>query len=85
MSESGLAFLGLLASTLKAPSIWAEALRAAFAVGPRRWWATDSHMPLPDKTYLAWRSSTAYGDGGPAHGDFVGYLEWRRRQRKLRV
>ncbi len=85
MSDDAFAFRALFGAVLKAPRVWAEALRAAVAVVPRRWWATTSHLPLPDGTYLAWRAHTAYGAGPIDHEDFVPYLEWRKRQRNLRV
>lgn len=83
MPNDGFTTRPMLGSVLKAPSVWAEALRAAISVAPRRWWTTTSHLPLPDGTYLGWRAQTAYGDGSPDHADLVPYLEWRRRQRRL--
>lgn len=85
MSSSGFAFRQLFLAVLKAPHVWVEAVRAGFAVAPRRWWAGTTHLPLPDRAYLEWRAFTAYGDEEPDHGDFVPYLEWRKRQRKLRA
>lgn len=83
MSNGGFSIRRMLGSVLKAPTVWAEALRAAISVAPRRWWSRTSHLPLPDPVYLGWRAQTAYGDASPDPEDLVPYLEWRRRQRRL--
>ncbi|HHC08188.1 MAG TPA: hypothetical protein ENK55_05680 [Actinobacteria bacterium] len=67
------------------PWLWAEALRAAAAMAPRRWWLRPPFLPLPDRRLVRWRLETAYGEVRPVAGeDLVAYLRWRRRQRRLR-
>jgi len=68
-------------SVLLRPRLWPEALRAAQAHGCKEWWRRL--LFVPESEYLAWRIDTAYGEGDAEvdPGDFVRYLEWRRRQR----
>ncbi len=74
----------LLAAVARRPGLWPEAVRAAFATAPRRWWSRSPFLPVPDGPYLAWRAATAYGaaDATPPPDDLVAYLRWRRRQRR---
>ena len=61
-----------------------EAVRMAWAIRSRRWWSRWPRVPVPDRTYLAWRSYTAYGDAdAPMQRDDVGsFLRWRREFRR---
>jgi hypothetical protein len=63
------------------PWLWLEAVRAAQAHGCKEWW--KRLLFVPESEYLAWRLDTAYGakDAKVDPGDFIRYLEWRRRQR----
>ena len=74
----------MLTAVARRPGLWPEAVRAAFASAPRRWWRQSPYLPVPDRTYLAWRTTTAYGVAGaaPPAEDLVAYLRWRRRQRR---
>jgi hypothetical protein len=56
-----------------------EAVRTAWALRSRRWWSRRPRLPLPDRTYLQWRSYTAYGDPKAAlvAADLAAFLVWR--------
>lgn len=69
---------GLVWPLMGKPKLWGEALRAAWSVRRRG-------RLGPSIAYLSWRSQTAYGEVMPLPaGDFVDFLEWRRRMRGLR-
>lgn len=56
-----------------------EAVRMAWAVRSRRWWSRRPRVPLPDRTYMKWRSYTAYGDASASivPSDLASFLAWR--------
>jgi hypothetical protein len=56
-----------------------EAVRTAWAMRSRRWWTRKPRVPLPDRTYLKWRSYTAYGDPNASMvaADVASFLSWR--------
>ena len=66
------------------PGLWGEAVRAAVATSPRRWWRRRPYLPTPDPRYLDWRVTTAYGraDAEPPGEDVAAFLEWRTRMRR---
>ena len=77
MSPGAVPFRRMAVEVLKAPTVWAEALRTM---------ASLRRSPLglaPDGEYLEWRMHTAYGDGEIRPEDIVPYLRWRRRMRRI--
>lgn len=47
------------------------------------WWHRPPFLPLPERSYLAFRLETQYGAAGaPARGDLVAYLEWCRDEQR---
>ncbi|MGH8935673.1 MAG: hypothetical protein ACRDXD_05335 [Acidimicrobiia bacterium] len=66
------------------PELWPELVRTLASVAPDGWWRRFPFLPRPDRGYLAWRISTAYGraDARVRDEDLVEYLRWRRRQRR---
>jgi len=75
---------GVIWAILRRPRLWGEALRAGAALAPRAWWTRRPWLPIPDATYTAWRTATAYGSSDPKlrPSDVVAYLQWRRRFRR---
>ena len=69
-------------AVLVRPRLWSTAVRQAWRLAPRRWWARRPFLPLPDRDYLRFRLETQYGDAEhrPLPGDVVTYLEWCRRE-----
>ena len=61
-----------------------EAVRMAWAIRSRRWWSRSPRLPTPDRTYLAWRSYTAYGDPDARmdRADLSSFLKWRKGFRR---
>jgi hypothetical protein len=75
------AWVAALAGVVARPHLWRTALGSARALAPPGWWRRPPFLPLPDRSYLAFRLETQYGsDGAPAPGDLVTYLEWCRSQ-----
>lgn len=62
------------------PRLAVDLLAALWAFRSRRWWAGPPFLPLPDRTYLAWRMYTAYADekAVPPLEDVVRFARWRR-------
>lgn len=82
--RSRAATLGALLAVGRRPDLWSEAIGAARALAPRRWWRRWPPIPFPDRAYWRFRMVTAYGgtgDGAPRSEDVVAYLEWRRSRR----
>jgi len=71
-----------MVAVLMRPGLWLTALRQAWRLVPRRWWARPPFLPLPDREYLRFRLETQYGDPEhrPEPDDLVTYLEWCRRE-----
>ena len=72
--------LGTTAAVAVRPRLWAVALRQARRLARPGWWRRWPPLPLPDPSYLRFRSQTAYGDPGapPTPVDVVAYLQWCR-------
>jgi hypothetical protein len=72
--------LRVLAAVLVRPFLWPTAVGALFAYSPNRWWARAPFLPIPDKSVIEWRMTTAYGRANMALApeDVVSYLRWRR-------
>ena len=62
------------------PRLALDILRTAWAFRRRAWWRQPPFLPLPDRTYLRWRMSTAYADESavPPVEDVVRFARWRR-------
>jgi len=73
---------------LRHPSTVPALLGLGWASRRRGWWRRFPFLPLPPRSYLAWRSETAWGASDAAGSDeaMVRYLLWtremRRRQRR---
>lgn len=78
---SWLSLTGRLAGrALGSPRLALDLLRALWAFRRRNWWRQAPFLPLPDRTYLAWRMYTAYGDSAavPPAADVIRFVRWRR-------
>lgn len=62
------------------PSLARDLLRVAWRFRARGWYRRPPFLPLPDKTYIAWRMHTAYGDhhAVPPAKDVEHYARWTR-------
>ncbi|HXS25227.1 MAG TPA: hypothetical protein VN719_13400 [Gemmatimonadales bacterium] len=62
------------------PRLAIDLLRTAWAFRRREWWRKPPFLPLPDRTYLAWRMYTAYADENavPPIEDVIRFARWRR-------
>jgi hypothetical protein len=67
-------------AVLRRPSLWGVALAVVWRLAVPGWWRRPPFLPLPDRDYLRFRMSTAYGDptAAPTPGDVVAYLHWCR-------
>ena len=50
------------ARAILSPRLAVDLLRTGWAFRRREWWRKAPFLPLPDRSYLAWRMYTAYGD-----------------------
>lgn len=78
--------MGLVKAVLRSPARWVEGLRAAWALRSLTWFSQAPYLPLPDRTYLRWRSLTAYGDSSAQvpSVDLLLFLTWRAAYRRSR-
>lgn len=72
---------GLLATAravVVRPWAWRPALRQLRALTPRRWWTRRPYLPVPDRDWLAFRMTTAYGDPAAplVATDVLTWLAW---------
>ena len=70
----------LLLRTIVHPPLALDLLRVAWRFRSRDWYRRPPFLPIPDRTYIAWRMHTAYGDHRavpPAH-DIERYARWTR-------
>lgn len=65
------------------PRLWRAALWQAGALAGPGWWRRFPPLPLPDRSWLAFRMETAYGDPAarPSATELVDFLEWCRKSR----
>ncbi|HVZ49463.1 MAG TPA: hypothetical protein VG916_11810 [Gemmatimonadaceae bacterium] len=63
------------------PTLAVDLLRTAWRFRSRDWYRRFPFLPLPDRTYVAWRMYTAYGDrrAVPPVDDVVRYARWAGR------
>ena len=57
------------------PRLWPAAARQARALVPTGWWRRRPFLPVPDRAWLRFRMTTAYGDAG-ADLDVEDLLTW---------
>jgi cytochrome c biogenesis factor len=71
-----------MAAVVVRPYLWATAIGAWFAFTPLGWWKRWPFLPIPDRSVVDWRVTTAYGqpDMTLATNDMLSYLQWRRQQ-----
>lgn len=60
------------------PRLWPAALRQARALVPAGWWRRRPFLPVPDREWLRFRMTTAYGDAdAPVDvDDLLVWLAW---------
>lgn len=60
------------------PRLWPAALRQARVLVPSGWWRRAPFLPVPDRAWLRFRLTTAYGDPDAPLGadDLVTWLAW---------
>jgi hypothetical protein len=75
----------LAARAFLSPRLAVDLLRAGWAFRQRDWWRHAPFLPLPDRTYLAWRMYTAYGSerAVPLIADVIRFARWRRTTMEL--
>ena len=68
------------------PDLWPTVLRQVFVLAPDRWWRRRPFLPIPDRDWMAFRMTTAYGDSSApiVADDLVVWLEWARRHQRPR-
>lgn len=66
------------------PALWPVAVGQLLRMAAPGWWRRPPFLPIPDRSYLAFRLETMYGTGtDPAPSDVVTYLRWCRQYRHL--
>ena len=60
------------------PRLWPAALRQVRSLARPGWWRRAPFVPLPDRDWMAFRLTTAYGDpqASLVPADVVTWLEW---------
>jgi hypothetical protein len=82
--RSGRWWWGVVRAVLRHPSLWSVAVGQLVRMARPGWWHRAPFLPIPDRSYLAFRLETMYGTGtGPAPDDVVTYLRWCRQYRQL--
>lgn len=62
------------------PTLWRPAVRQLRTLAPDRWWARRPFLPVPDRDWMAFRMTTAYGDPDAplVADDVVTWLRWSK-------
>jgi hypothetical protein len=63
------------------PRLWSTAVGQVRRLARPAWWRRPPFLPLPDRDYLRFRMTTAYGGDGrrpPEPADVLAYLRWCR-------
>ena len=70
--------VGVLLAVVGRPHLWRTACRQARLLIPTRWWSRRPFLPVPARAYVAFRTTTQYGDARtePEVFDVIDYLEW---------
>ena len=60
------------------PRLWPAALRQARVLVPPGWWRRPPFLPVPDRDWVAFRMTTAYGEphAPVVVDDLVAWLAW---------
>lgn len=76
----------MLKLALRRPGVVPALLGLAWAARRRGWYRRAPFLPIPPRSYLAWRLDTAYGDptADPPRDEAERYLRWTRQMRRLR-
>lgn len=76
-------WLRAVLAVLLEPRLWRAAVVQLHRLARPGWWRRFPFLPVPDRRYLAFRWSTAYGAGrSPRAADVVAYLSWCRERRR---
>jgi hypothetical protein len=77
-------YRAMLGLALRHPSSLPALVALGWASRRRGWWRRFPFLPLPPRSYLAWRSETAWGEADAAGPDdaMVRYLRWTREMRR---
>jgi hypothetical protein len=67
-----------VAAVATRPRLWPAALRQARALVVPGWWRRRPFLPVPDRAWLRFRMTTAYGDPGAGIDveDLLTWLAW---------
>lgn len=67
-----------VAAVAARPRLWPAALRQSRALVPDGWWRRRPFLPVPDRDWLRFRMTTAYGDpSSPVDvADLLVWLAW---------
>lgn len=70
--------VSVLVAIAARPALWRPAARQLRTLAPDRWWARRPFLPLPDRHWMAFRMTTAYGDPAAplAVDDVLTWLRW---------
>jgi len=68
-------------AVLRRPGLWVAAVVAVARLAPPGWWRRPPFLPLPDRRWLRFRLTTAYGDPDRSvdPDDLVAWIGWARR------
>jgi len=77
-------YLRMAGLALRRPRTISAILGAAWAFRHRHWYRKFPFLPVPPRSYLAWRMETAFGDPAaePELDDLERYLVWTARLRQ---
>ncbi len=72
--------LAAAAAVARRPTLWRAAGRQLRALTPAGWWRRRPFLPVPDRAWMRFRLTTAYGDPDAAlvPDDLVTWLRWSR-------
>lgn len=73
--------LSLAARAIVNPALARDLVTVAWRFRRRDWLTRPPFLPVPSRTYLAWRMYTAFGDSQavPTVQDVIRYARWARR------
>ena len=68
---------------LRRPRMIPYLIRAGWAFRARGWYRRPPFLPIPPRSYMEWRSETAFGDPNalPSIEELERYLVWSARMR----
>ena len=68
---------------IRRPRLIPYLLRAGWAFRARAWYRHPPFLPIPPRSYMAWRMETAFGDPDalPTPEELERYLVWTARMR----